>query len=994
MNIKALLKLPKTEESFKEIEAFLAETHDLNEILLVESFYADILIEYGNSDTAIQLLTHIMTSLKNRQDDPLYEKALRQTVDAYIEKKDYDNAIEAINQRRKTLPILKHYLYYLDLIKLHKALNMPYFELIDQALEEVLPDEIKSNFLIEKVDKYIGNHEFDLALLSINSLKNTKLDPQTRFRLEKIELDIYVEKADVVMLEKLLEGKTDASFDYYYLKLYVLSDKYRQASLYEVEHEHRFEQLDYETQKKIYELLIDVYKRQNDKLSLENYSKKLKSLKKQEPKIDTPVKPKQIKKEELESEPFKIEIKEKIIEVNKVKQSEAFDYIRSLLNKDIEIYQIKGLREKIRQLLMIAEKKYPFKEAVIYVDPNKLYHYKMGRLYEKPLLKEHFFKSVLHVAFDRQEDIIESRTLVRWPIDVLTGKPYEDHINQLYTYHDSTGSIVFYQTETKNVFIEDDFFNMLSVLVFNVIKKDLVLHSLELEKDLFKAIYQSDLTAYRVVEDDLMRFNKQALKLFDFPKYAPISAFNQQLRGEDQIRYKNFLSTLTGKSTINYQYQDKDIEETSTLIIVDNKRIILSKFKDITSQKNYEDNLLKTALIDQKNNVANRFAFEEKLSFFTNQKTTFILTELNGLENIQALYGLSKVDSFFKHFIEAHLNHFKQDVYLFDNNKLLIVLPINDVRAVEKAMRDYGEALIAHSDGIIEHFSFNSGVIRYPINTTETKSEKLYSFLGLALERAKRRGQKSFYHYFDFEDYKEEQFELSIIEQMNMGIMNESLEIQFSPIIHLQSNKVFGYSVYPCVPNLMVDSNYYSLIAKKRSIIERFDRYILKTSAKFLQKLEKETGKYIRLSIDIDEETVRSKEFNPFFIGLLKQHDLPYTLYELRIKSDRLSDLDFLRLKELSDLGIHIGVESFNYMIKDIHFVHLTDRFKLDDIKVFDYLFAQKEYAEHHGIGLVFDRLEDKDLHKLKQYSPIYQLDSRKKMDELSMINKIKGVVV
>lgn len=126
----------------------------------------------------------------------------------------------------------------------------------------------------------------------------------------------------------------------------------------------------------------------------------------------------------------------------------------------------------------------------------------------------------------------------------------------------------------------------------------------------------------------------------------------------------------------------------------------------------------------------------------------------------------------------------------------------------------------------------------------------------------------------------------------------------------------------------------------------------------------------------------------------MKQHDLPYTLYELRIKSDRLSDLDFLRLKELSDLGIHIGVESFNYMIKDIHFVHLTDRFKLDDIKVFDYLFAQKEYAEHHGIGLVFDRLEDKDLHKLKQYSPIYQLDSRKKMDELSMINKIKGVVV
>ncbi|MDY0210889.1 MAG: EAL domain-containing protein [Acholeplasma sp.] len=993
MTLKALLDLPKTEESFQEIEAFLAETTDPKEILLAESFYADILLNYQQYGPAIKLLSHIMTSLKNRQDDPNYELALEKLIKAYTNDNQFDKALDAINHRKSTLPVLKRYLYFMDLIELRKAQKLSYDDLIDQALEEVLPDTIKSKFLLEKLDKYVQNKAYDLALLNIDSLKSSKLDPETIMRLTFLELDIYTEKQDARSLERLLMGKTDQTYDYYHLCLLMMLEKYRQASVFEVEHEHRFEQLDTESQFKIYGLLVKLYTKLSDKLSIDTYQKKLKSLRRTSRKIEPVEQKKQDTHIEISSKELKVDIKEKVIEVNKIRQSVVFQQTRELLKMDFHINQLVGLREKVRQLFIEAEKSHPFKEAVLFIEPNTILHYKKQRLYEKTFLKEHFFKSVLHIAHDRQEDIIESRQLLRWPLDIITGKPYDESIQYLYTYHSVFGAITIYQSIEKDIYVEDDFFNLLSVMIFNYIQKEEDNKRVETEKELFKAVYQSDLVAYRIVENELMRFNKKALELFDYPKFTPISQFVQSLKGEDQIRYKNHMNTLKSNSSLIYEYGDKLIEEHATEIRVHDKRIVLSCFRDVTEEKHYQDDLIKTAQVDQKTNIPNKFAFESLSDKYFEAKSTFLLTELKGLEAIQKLYGLSKIEAYFKRFINAHLDFFDKDVYLFDNNKLLIVLPFNDIRATEKKMKQYKEAMDVASDLKQHPFEWASGVIRYPINTTEKKIDKFYAYLSLALEKASRKTSKTFYQYFDFQDYKEEQFELSIIEQMDLAIMEETLEISFSPIVHLNTNKVFSYQVKPYLPNLSVDQNYYSLIAKKRSTIEKFDRYILKKSLKYLQTLEQHTKKYVRLTVEVDEQSIRSKDFNAYLIGLFKVFDLPYTLLEINVKSDHLTDLDFLKLKELYDLGIHIGADDFNYMINSVHFIHLKHKFSLEDIKIYDYLMLQKEYATNHGIGLVFERADQVFIQKMKSFSPIYHIESKKQLSESELTTMIKGVM-
>ncbi|PKK86882.1 MAG: hypothetical protein CVV63_03180, partial [Tenericutes bacterium HGW-Tenericutes-8] len=634
----------------------------------------------------------------------------------------------------------------LDLIELNKAKNEPYDDIMDQALEEVLPDVIKSKFMLEKLNQYIDNHEQDLALKTIYQLKMKQLDPKTAQQLELLEMDILVDKKDYKTLETMLQDKTDMVYDYYHLSTLIGLEKYRQASVFEVEHEHRFTDLDVDSAAKLYTLIVSLYEILNDKVSIEAYQKKLKSLKKvTKPKSTTvPI----VVEKDNKTYP-KVEIKEKIIEVNKVRQSIEFEKIATLLKVGLSLSNQLSLREKLRVLLIEAEKMTAFKEVLIYIQPQTLYHYKKERLYDKPFVKEHFLKSALHMAYDRQESIIEDTDLIRWDTDILTGNPYDvSEIKKVYAYPTSLGVVTYYQSHTLDPMFYDDFFRLLSILVFSILTKEDEKKSLDHSKKLYQSIYQSDLMAYRIVESDLMRFNKTALGLFDYPKHTPLNQFIADLAGDDQIKYKHFMAKLEGKQAIEYTYKNRLIEETAVPFKLDNQTIILSAFKDITDKVKTEQHLKTLASVDMKSGIKNKYAFEQDLTAYFNDKTTFFLIELKDLSHLQSLYGMPTVDKYFEAFTQFSKTYFDQ-IYLFDVNKIMGIIKANDIRTIEKAVKTYEVALTeALTTMPNQHFRATMGIIRYPINTTETKLEKFYSYISLALEKANRKKHKAIHAYF------------------------------------------------------------------------------------------------------------------------------------------------------------------------------------------------------------------------------------------------------
>lgn len=148
----------------------------------------------------------------------------------------------------------------------------------------------------------------------------------------------------------------------------------------------------------------------------------------------------------------------------------------------------------------------------------------------------------------------------------------------------------------------------------------------------------------------------------------------------------------------------------------------------------------------------------------------------------------------------------------------------------------------------------------------------------------------------------------------------------------------------------------------------------------------------IRLSIAIDEDTFRQKDFNAYVIGLMKQYDLPYSVIELSIKSSSLTHVEWMKTQELSDLGIHIGVCEFMYStFPSVHFIHRKEPLKLDQLKTLDFILSFKDYLENHQMGLILESIEDSDKKKLKDYSVVYVKETKITYSEEKLFAMIEG---
>jgi GGDEF domain-containing protein len=999
MTLDALLKLPHTHETIQAIESFLSLTSNETQIARAKLFYASILSDLNHHDASLAMLYDILAMLKHKTDDPLYVDTLSLIIENDIQRNDFTMAREHIEQKRRALPILKQYLYFMDLIELAKAQQDPYDQYIDKALEDALPEAIKQQFQLFKLDGYVEQGAYDLAMDMIRQLRTRLLSPEIAQKIKFIELDILLESKHYEQILSITQNQSQPIYDYYHLSALIGLKKYHQASIYEVEHEKTFETLSVDIQKKIYHQLVELYDIQKDTLSMDNYQKKLKQLKKQEPiqskMVEKPTTVEPVTKTEVVIEKKIIPVVEK----RPLERSKDFEAIHRLLVSGLSLKSDLDIREKIRLLLTEGLNGLPFSTALIY-HQDLLKQFKKERLYDKSIEKEDLFKSVLYTCHQKQEDIIEETDIIRWNYDVLTKAPFDQsQIKRVFTYPLKHGAIAYYQTDDTDVLFYDDYLKLLSTLIEKLLLASDSSDKTSAKLNLYEAVIQSDLAAIKMETETSIWLNQKAMSLLGLNAQITPTEFIQGIQGTDQIKYHPFKQNILKSKTIEsiaYTYQEKRIEETAVAITNRGEVVVVSSLSDITDEIQTKVLLQNQARIDGLTGYQNSYAFGLDIDAWFNQKTTFVLLQLAALDAIESLYGKTKVQSFFKEFVDVTKAYFEPATpYVFENHQCMVVLPYNDVRTVEKALNNYFKHLKdTQATALVKQpFQAYAGVIRYPINTTETKLEKFMRFIHLALEKSKRRASYGNFQYFDFQDYQEEQFEVSVIEQMDEAITQEQLKLSYTPIIHLLTNKVFLYQVNPYLEALSVDSNYYYVIAKRRQQIDRLDKYVLKTSFKYLSHLAKLTDKYIRISIQIDEDTVRLKDFNAYVIGLIKQYDLPYSVIELAIKSAGLSPVELMKTKELSDLGIHIGVSEWvQATTPSVHFIHRKDPMKLDQIKTLDFILSFKDFLQNHQMGIIFEHLDDIDKRKLKDFAPVYVKEQKLNYTEDKLTALIQGV--
>lgn len=1022
--LEELLKKPHTLETLQEIEVFLTEIHSSEELIQAKIFLSNVLISLKQENAAIEKLDTLYNELRFQNVPVIKDQIRKLKIDALIELGEFQQARIEIESRKNELPILKQYAYYLDLIQLKKKAKESYKDEITLALNEQLPLDMRQALLIEKLYLLIEENDYDMALQTIQLIREMLVLPSTDQVLINIESEIYYKQNN---FEKLLAFERLSELDkqdLYVLKALISSDKYRQASIYEVEHEKRIDELDSFTRKEIYQLLIEMYEKTGPIISLETYQKKLKKVIKQ---INI-----QKKEQENEIRPIVESVNENklltqiveeqevvvstIVEDNLIDSTESLNQLTDSHEKSHQTLSIASellkivseqnehipFREKLRLLLIYLSRHVQFSDAIVYINPN-VYHYKKERLYDKSIQPTDLLKTVLGVSYDLLEDIVESTDIISYPLDILSGKPLlELGVKQVYSYPiGHIGSVVFYQMTVEDIMKSDDIFKLTSMILNNSYSADKALDKKNRNSKQFERFFESKLGVFRILTDHQIKFNSYGRELFSFKKTDSIDNYISKIHSTDQLNYQNTIRRLkkneAAQASLVYGYMDKILKENFYVDTSNYPYDIYSYIEDITKDKAYEQALKEKAINHVKYELKNTNALSEDFLEIINEKCSFVLIGLEKLEDLELIYGKSTVDQYYQELI-VFINEKIKDVrsiYYLDDYKTLIIVNKNDIRAVEKWVKLFFKTIDGLESRTLkkQRYLLNLGILRYPINTEEKNLDKLMKYLSIALLKSKRLKEGLKYQYFDYNDYVEDQFETNLIKQIDDQITNETLDLCFTQIIDLANNRIYGYDVNVYSHEIDISSQYYYIIASKRNLLEKLEKYLIKQTFKALSEIVKKTQKYVRLSLSISAQTLKLSEFNRFIFGLYEQYQIPYHLIDFvfLMKDGTLSD--FQKSKELNEAGITIGVDHLNYTLETYtNFYHITERPRSFSERYISLLSHQKAFFDTNKIGVIFYNVSDKTEQKKLLELGIKYIKNQK-TDQVLTLNQIIDII-
>lgn len=973
---KTLNKLIKQIETSNNQEEVISASIEASKILSEDYQY----------DESILILDQLLPFFQNQKEHPSYDIILVLLIETSLRANLKTDALNYINLRKESLKILDEYKYTLDLIKFKKAFDEPYFHLIDDLIKVNVDKEIVAPLVFERL--IFNKDNYEEALKDIDLLKMYEI---VEFN-EPIKAIYYylLYNNDQEVLEFEIEEDDSVIAKYYELLLLIDKNAYKQAQILEVEYEHVFLELPLNFQEHLYKRLISFYK--DDLRSLEHYTLKLenitKLLTKKEIKEESVLKIPKKKKETPKKEEEPLEFKDVKLKQASIAHDEVLFKIDKYMLSIIGLKRNVDFHEYLRQMSIQMEKFFNFSD-IIYNFNYEVYHYKKERLYEKQIDRQILDSTILGISASKYEDIVEHTKNLKYDYDILTNKRLsETEIKSVYVYAlENKSSICFYKKDNQDLIFDDLTFKLLSNFISYEIKtyKQLNKQKDNYEKDL--NLFNSNLLALSYGLEQV-KGNTAFKELFKTNKLT-FTELLLKIDPKDRIKYNEMMDLLLRK-----EIQDFDIKVTlndKTLYI---KHIlndtVYGFYIDITHFQDEHDTLMEKALKTPINTYT-LFAFEERFDTYIKNKTTFMLVELDNIDNIISLYGKDEGKAYFEKFVSYLTNY--GNVYLFDGNSVILTFDFNDIRSVIKRIESIFEDKNKLNE--IKPFSFKIGAIRYPVNTKEKSINKIYEYLNVALDKARLSHNK--YAFFNYEDYEQTVFEVEIIRQIERLISLNQLEVTFTQIVNQKTNTVYAYDIGLYSDSLKINPNYYHLVAKKKDSLKTLERYMLKEAFKALEQIYKETNRYIKLSINVSAETIRDSDFNAYLIGLYKTYNIPYNAIDIIILMKHGLISDYEKTKELRDLNILIGTDNLSFLkevqTKIFHYKELPDYL---DEKALSFIEHLNKFSELEGIDLIIynvNNAKDKLLLKTKGCAFIRGESVDKKFTLREIINLIKGVI-
>ncbi|TVP85197.1 MAG: GGDEF domain-containing protein [Acholeplasmataceae bacterium] len=961
MRLADILKLPKEPHSLSIIKDYLEQPLGHVDYQAAFSHYFDIGIALGLEDMVFHEGERVIKELENQAVTDHQEKMLKHVITAAIKLEKYDAAKVYIEQRKQLLPVLKQYLGVLDEIAYKKALNLPYEDDVQKVLKDVIPDPVKIICLEELYAIHKHEDQPEKALESLYKL--FELDQQHKYNNDELMLLLKLkrfEEASEKALVALKEHPDNAWAVQTLLAAYVATGEHHKAMTLEANHEDLIDKQDDVLRTAFYEQAIALYKKLDNKLSLDAYTRKLKSLQR-----TTDKKAKTTATEQKEVVVVEAPAKKTMSRGHVL---EHLDLANDLIVFSHQIDEKLPLRDYLRTFFMHLEGKIKTKDIAVYLHqmmPN-FFHYKKERLYDKTLGSAQLEDTVLAKVLESHEDIFEETQTMRWPKNVITQKDYDDDVKFVYAFPIGDAGAVLFHFET---IIKDpgDHYDLLR-LVANILYAHLLdekkTSRFKRENRTYQGILDSPLFAFREMSEARSTYNEAAQQLFHIDRHHHLELFLRDVSYEYVHAYKDAIQKLFAKpgetKELLYVYQGKHIVEKMVSIRIGEDIHIMSLFSDQSETVEATKELVEQATVDPETGLANMHALHEAFEDHLTDKASLLLVELD--QQLKHIYGSDKMVHYFKEFAQVTKKFFQAGVtYRFDFNQLLVILPFNDIRTVTKLVKDYFRYLEGYTSKILpyEKYRGNMGIVRFPVVTIDKNRDKLFRYLDIALDKAKRDREEHFV-FFVYRDYEDELFEQQVIDHLNLAIETKSLSLVFNQITDIKKNRVWQYESELSLPNLTIDSKYLMAIAGKRNRLVDLERFHIERVCTFLVALEKETERLIKLTIPISKETFLEPTFNAYVSGLFKQYGIPYEFIRFKFDMDIRASHYATQIQELIDHGISLDTTSLDMALAyPFHALHVEH--KKATVKWHSYLSKVKELLDGFNMALIVRGVKTKD---------------------------------
>ena len=999
MKLKDILKLEKNEYSLNEIRNFLSQPLALSDYQIAFIYMLNMLNHLGFYKLTISDGEELISRMNQQKDSLNYEAALKEMVDASIALEDFDRAIEYILKRKESLPIIRQYLSIMDEIKLKKARGLPYTEEIRSALSDALPTSVRLELLSDLLLVKMKENDIEESLGIIDQI--FELDDRAPFFKERYEL--LCEKGEYDRVKELAEefinvDEQKAISFVYLLKMYITSSDFHKAIILETDYEDFIENQNDEIRLMAYELLLEMYESINNKLSIENYKKKLSKIQRKK-KIDIIEKIEQTQEENTLEKPQQV-----IIEPIVKKDKRTFSEIAVQLEKvnDLLIYshQLNAnlpLRDFFRTFFIYLETKVSFKEIVVYVNDenHNFFHYKQERLFDKRVIPGLLENTVIEHVKDKLEEVFDSIDTIKWQKNPITLKDYLEEIKYVLALPivDVGVILVHFDDKQKDPSIHYDIFKVVSSIVYARLVDEKNIIRQKAENNFLNNILKSNFLPFRIQSEYYAVYNDLAKTIFDCDAHLAIQDFYNFIDNSNVHEYRSMIRRLLvatkEKHILTYSFKGKIIKESALSLKDGDETKIISVFEDITADVNKSNDLITKTNLDFETNLANIHALNEKFSDYFEDKVSFIMIRTN--KDLDKIYGGEKAKFYFKEFAQVTKKFFNEgDTYRFNEDTLFVCIYTNDIRTTTKIVKDYQRHIREGESQTIkyEHFSAEIGVLRYPVVTVEKNINKIYRFLSIALNKAKNTDEGL--SFFSFSDYEEDVFEIQVIDLINTALETNNVSLNFIQITDIQNKKIWQYESELSIPNLRIDSKYLVTIAKKRNRILELERHHVETVAKFLYKLGEETNRLVKVTIPISKDSIVDSQFQSFLIGVFKKYNIDLNFIRLRIDG-KLKSSYSQNIRDLREFGIGVDTNdiemALSYPFDAYHY-----ELKNVDLKHLDYLAKLGESLENNKMSLVVRNVTDRNHRDMLSKAGVKYIEGNlyKTIPAIELLGKIK----